>query len=162
MRRVLVWVAVFVSAGLAASGVVAYTIAQQTHAQAETTRDGAIRLRQARLDLVKAQDALGESDLEAAVEGAERANATAQRVRTNTSRLLARLRSLAADVDEVNDTSVASGESLDLTRNRMRLTASLLRAVRGEQQAASDATVYSQRFLRRILAALRETNRSLP
>ena len=162
MSRALVWVAVVVCGALAGSGVVALGVARQTFAQAETTRDGASRLREARLDLVEAQNALGRSDLEAAVEGAEKANATALRVRSRTSRLLQHLRGLASDVDDITATSASSAERLEVTRSRMRTAASLLRAVRHEQQAASDATTHTTRFLRRILAALRETNRSLP
>lgn len=162
MSRILVWVAVVVCSALAGSGVVALGVARQTFAQAETTRDGAIRLREARLDLIEAQNALGRSDLESAVQGAEKTNETALRVQANTSRLLEQLRGLAADVDDVTATSASSAETLDVTRGRMRTAASLLRAVRREQQTASDATTYTTRFLRRILAALRETNRSLP
>ena len=162
MSRILVWVAVVVCSALAGSGVVAFGIARQTLAQAETTRDGAMRLREARLDLVEAQNALGRSDLESAVQGAEKTNETALRVQANTSRLLEQLRGLAADVDDVTATSASSAKTLDVTRGRMSTAASLLRAVRREQQAASDATTYTTRFLRRILAALRETNRSLP
>lgn len=162
MTAVRAWIAVIAAALIAVAGVGAAGVARQTMAQAETTRDGALRLREARLGLIEAQNALGNSDLESAVEGAERANAAALDVRSSTEALLRRLEGLAGDVADVTATSEASGRSLRLTRDRMRLAAALLEAVRAEQHAASDATAYSTRFLKRILAAVRETNRSFP
>jgi len=162
MKSIRGWIGVVVAASVALSGLGAAAVARQTLTQAETTQQGAARLREARLGLVDAQDALGNSDLEDAVAGAEGANKAALEVKASTSLLLRTLQGLANDVDGLTATSAASGKSLDLTRERMRLAAQLLEAVSSEQQAASDATSYTTRYLRRILAALRETNRSFP
>jgi len=158
MKSIGGWIGVAVAASVALSGLGAAAVAGQTL----TTQRAAARLRETRLGLVDAQNALGDSDLEEAVAGAEGANEAALEVKASTSLLLRRLQGLANDVDGLTATSAASGKSLDLTRERMRLATQLLEAVNSEQQAASDATSYTTRYLRRILVALRETNRSFP
>lgn len=162
MMRIPGWLGVVVAAFLALSGLGAAAIARQTLSQAETTQQGAARLRETRLGLVEAQNALGDTNLEDAVAGAEGANEAALEVKASTALLLQRLRGLAEDVEQLTSTSASSGQSLELTRERMHLATQLLEAVRSEQQAASDATSYTTRSLRRILTALRETNRSFP
>jgi hypothetical protein len=161
MTRVLRWVAVVVAAMLAAGSGAAIVSARQTLDQATGAIEGAELLRKARIDLADAQEGVGKSNLEEAVEGARIANAAAEKVKLTTLRLLQRVEGALADVESLTATSEASGQRVAVSRARTKLAAALLSAISGEQTAASRATHSSNRYLRRILKALRRSNRAL-
>jgi hypothetical protein len=162
MTSALRWVAVVVAATLAAGSALAIVSARQTLEQAKGAIEGAERLRKVRIDLADAQEGVGKSNLEGAVEGARIANAAAEEVKTTTLRLLRRVESALEDVDALTASSEASARRVALSRARTRIAAALLGAISNEQRAASRATHVSNRYLRRILAALRRSNRAFP
>lgn len=162
MTRAFRWIAVAVAAMLAAGSFAAIVSARQTLEQARGAIEGAQDLRKVRIDLVDAQEGVGKSNLEEAVQGARIANAAAENVKVTTIRLLRRVESALADVDALTASSEASAERVAISRARTRLAAALLSAISGEQRAASRATHVSNRYLRRILAALRRSNRAFP
>ena len=162
MTRVLKWVAVVVAAMLAAGSGAAIVSARQTLEQAKGAIEGAQRLRKVRIDLVDAQEGVGKSNLEEAVAGARIANAAAEEVKLTTLRLLRRVEAALGDVEALTASSEASGERVAISRARTRLASQLLAAITNEQLSASSATHASNRYLRRILKALRRSNRAFP
>jgi hypothetical protein len=162
MTRALRWVAVVVAAMLAAGSGAAIVSARQTLDQAKGAITGAERLRKVRIDLADAQEGVGKSNLEEAVEGARVANAAAEEVKVTTLQLLQRVEAALVDVEALTASSESSGERVAISRARTRLAAVLLSAISDEQRTASRATHASNGYLRRILKALRRSNRAIP
>jgi hypothetical protein len=133
-----------------------------TYRQATDALSSAERLRATRLELTRAQEAVGGSDLSDALAGAVAANEVAERLRRSTARMIPLLRS----ADEAGATTVAATKrtatALRKIIRRARPASRVLRTIAREQGASSGAARVTNSFLRRILAALKRTNRSFP
>ena len=147
---------------LALIGIAAVAVAFRSKAQAQDSLESALQLREARIDVAEAQEALGGSDIDDAVASGEEANAVALRVGERTERIAALLepmeRSAARSVSE----SRRGIRGAVAARRQTEIAADVLAALAAYQRAASDNASITNRALRRILVALRETNEDSP
>lgn len=155
-------VGVALAALLAVGSVAIAVVSATTKAQAHSTLESAHRLYEARLGVMKAEEALGGSDLDTAVESAGRANATAEKVKTITTDIADLLASAEAAARATSSTSKRAVENVTLTRRQTGATSDVLAVIAEYQQAASAFADDTNAALRRILRALRKTNRSFP
>ena len=152
-----------VLAALLAFGSVAIAVVSATtKAQARSTLDSALRLYEARLGVMRAQEALGESDLDDAVASATRANETAERVKAITTDIADLLASAETAAQATSSTSKKAVKNVTLTRRQTAATSDVLAVIAGYQRAASGFADETNAALRRILKAIRKTNRSFP
>ena len=155
-------IALILSALVAAASLGAVAVAGMTFRQADRALTSAQRLRETRLDLANAQKALGDTDLGQAVEGAEAANEIAERLQRSTARMLPLLASAEREGRAVSATTERTARQLKSIVGRTALASRILRVLAREQTGSSRSAAHTNDFLRRILAALRETNRSFP
>lgn len=159
MRRLLPWAAAGLSAILALGSVGALALAAGGGEAARRALRGSVRSHLAERAVVRAQEDVSRTDIEGALAAIRRANEAAERVALLTEELVG---SLEPTVDEAS-LAVASARdgaaSAAAARNETALAAQLLAAIAGYQSAASDSAGTTNAALRRILAALRETNR---
>lgn len=150
------------SALLAVIGVAAVAIAFQSKGQAQDSLESALRLRQARIDVAEAQEALGGSDIDDAVASGEEANAVALRVGERTERIAA----LLEPMQDSAARSVSEGRrgirGAVTARRQTEIAADVLAALAAYQRAAGENASITNNALRRILIALRETNEDSP
>lgn len=150
------------SALLAVIGVAAVAIAFQSKGQAQDSLESALRLRQARIDVAEAQEALGGSDIDDAVASGEEANAVALRVGERTERIAA----LLEPMQDSAARSVSEGRrgirGAVTARRQTEIAADVLAALAAYQRAAGENASITNKALRRILIALRETNEDSP
>lgn len=147
---------------LALGSVAIAVVSATTKAQALSTLESAHRLYDARLGVMEAQEELGESDLDDAVESAGRANATAERVKAITTDIADLLFSAETAAKATSSTSKRAVENVTLTRRQTAATSDVLAVIAGYQRAASGFADNTNAALKRILRALRKTNRSFP
>ena len=159
------WMRVGATCGAAAlllAGIASVVVANMTLSQASDALSGARRLYAARVDVADAQRGLGRSELKKALKGAVDANAAADGVRRSTERILPLL---AIAEDRTTRTAAASFRTtavLGSLSGDARRASSLLRLIAAEEKGSSRAASLTNSFLRRILVALRKTNRSFP
>jgi hypothetical protein len=150
------------SALLAVIGVAAVAVAFQSKGQAQDSLESALRLRQARIDVAEAQEALGGSDIDDAVASGEEANAVALRVGERTDRIAA----LLEPMQDSAARSVSEGRrgirGAVAARRQTEIAADVLAALAAYQRAAGENASITNKALRRILIALRETNEDSP
>ena len=159
-RRAASWVGIALAGLVTIGSIGTLTLALGTHADATASLERARRLEDAQEAVARAEAQLGESDLQTAVATAERANATALEVKS----LIERMVRLLAPTRETAGSIVASARSgtsnVVYAHRQTELAAQLLGAIAGYQGSATESARKSNRALERILAALRETNRS--
>lgn len=162
MRKVLAWCGAIVAGLVAALSIVlVFVSANVSHTARESLR-GALELHAARLNVAAAEKELGGGDIEGAIESARKANARAETVGTITEELVATLRPTSRTAAAITESSRRSAENVAFTRRQAAVANDLIGAVAGYQQAASKLAKDTNEALERILAALRETNRSIP
>jgi hypothetical protein len=154
--------ALVLSAVLCVAGIGSFFMAAGTLLQANDALEGAENIRASQLRLVEAQKALGGSNLEEALTGAEAANAAAEDVRTTTEKIIPLLRAAERGSGSVTSVSRETGRRVASLEIRAALATKLLRALAGEQDSSAEAGVITNGFLRRVLRALKETNQSFP
>jgi len=160
MRRALPWISVGLSAILALGSAGALVVAAGQAEPARRALRGSVGATQAERAVVRAQESVSGTDIPAALAAIRRANEAAGRVALLTQEMVG---SLEPTVDE---TARAVGSARDgassaaAARSETRIAAQLLAAIAGYQTAASDSAGVTNAALRRVLAALRETNRS--
>ena len=155
-------IALILSALVAAASLGAVTVAGMTFRQADRALTSAQRLRETRLDLADAQKALGNSDLGQAVEGAEAANEIAKRLQRSTARMLPLLASAEREGRTVSATTERTAGRLESIVGRTTIASEILRVLARQQSGSARSAEMTNDFLRRILAALKRTNRSFP
>lgn len=150
------------SALLAVVALGAVVVAFRSKSQAQESLQSALRLREARIDVAEAQKALGESDIGDAVVAGREANEVALRVGDQTDRIAA----LLEPMQDSAERSVTEGRKgirgAVAARRQTHVAAQVLEALAGYQRAATDNALVTNRALRRILEALRETNEDAP
>jgi len=155
-------------AGVALAGLVmvasgaAFFVAADAKRTADSTVEQAERLYTARLGVARAQEDLGRSDLDSAITSAGQANATADKVKAVTTRIAGLLEAAEATAAATARTSRRAVGNVTLTRRQTVASGDVLAAIAGYQRAASTFAADTNSALRRILTALRETNRSFP
>jgi hypothetical protein len=147
---------------LAAASFAILAVATQSKSQAQGSLQDAERLYQARLDVAKAEKALGSSDIGDAVESGQRANAIALRVGALTEQVVKLLTPLGASTKESVEQGRRGIRNSVVARRQTRVAADILGAIAGYQRSAFDDADSTNAALRRILRALRETNESFP
>lgn len=161
MRRALSWISVAVSGALTLGFGAGLGVAVLERDAAEGALRDSLRARAAEVAVVKAQGRLTGTDVGEALTSIRQANQAAGRVAALTRSLAA---SLEATVGETTGAVEASREGAGRTTAALRETeavSGLLAAIAGYQASASDSADETNRALRRILRALRETNREL-
>jgi hypothetical protein len=162
VKRWWKWIGLAVASVLTVAAFGALAVATQSKSQAHSSLIDAIRLREARLDVARAQKALGGSNIEDAARSGRKANAVALRVGTLTERIVNLLTPLSGSTKEAVTQGRRGIRNSVVARKETKAAAAILGAISGYQRAAVDDAGLTNRALRRILAALRETNESIP
>jgi hypothetical protein len=162
VNKGLRWAALVLGSVLLVASFGALAIATQSKSQAHSSLQDATRLYQARLDVARAQKALGGSDIGDAVRSANDANETALRVGALTKRVIRLLQPLTNSTEEAVKQGRRGIRSSVVARRQTKVAAQILGAIAGYQKAAVDNSDLTNKALRRILVALRETNESFP
>jgi predicted ATPase len=147
---------------VAALGLGSTVVAFRSKAQAHSSLEQALDLREARLQVARAQRALGSSDIEDAARSGARANEVALRVGEQTDRIAALLRPLRAAAVRTTSAGRRGIRGTVATRRQTEVAADVLEALAAYQHEASANATATNRALKRILAALRKTNREFP
>ncbi|MEA2460237.1 MAG: hypothetical protein QOH90_414 [Actinomycetota bacterium] len=150
------------SAALLLGGIGSVVVANMTLHQASDALAGAHRLYSARVDVANAQKGLGRSQLKKALKGAIEANTAADGVRRSTARILPLLTMAEDRTTRTATASTRTTRVLGTLAGDARRASSLLRLIAAEEKGSSHAASLTNTFLRRILVALRKTNRSFP
>jgi hypothetical protein len=156
------WAGLAVSGLLALASFGALAVATQSKSQAHSSLEDAVRLRRARLDVAKAQRALGGSDIGDAARSGQRANAIALRVGVLTERVVDLLEPLSGSTKRAVEQGRRGIRNSVVARRQSEVASGILVAIAGYQHAAVENADRTNKALRRILAALRETNESFP
>lgn len=160
--RLLPWLGVGVAALLllATSGMLFVAIGAK--GDASDALANSERLYEARLDVARAEAALGGGDLGDANEAASSANQTALRVGEVTERIVRQLSKLRSSVDRITLVAKEGSQSAVFARRQTDVAADLLGSIRGYQTAAARLARVTNEALARVLAALERTNRNFP
>ena len=162
VTRTPAWIGLGISAVLLLASFGALFVASTSKSQAHSSLRDAIRLHEARLDVARAQEALGGSDIQDAVRSGREANATALRVGALTKRIV----DLLTPLTEKTKRTVVSGRrgirSTVVAKKQTAVVSRILGAISGYQRSAVADADKTNSALRRILKALRETNESIP
>jgi hypothetical protein len=162
MKKVLGWLGAIVAGLVAALAIVLVFVSAGLSRTAQESLNGALELHAARLNVAAAEKELGEGDIEGAIDAARKANARAETVGAITEELVATLRPTSRTAAAIAESSRRSAKNVAFTRRQAAVANDLVGAVAGYQQAASKLANDTNEALERILAALRETNRSIP
>ncbi len=162
MKSFFAWAGCALSILLAAAGLASVLVSENLRATAWESQQGALELYGARLGVARAQEKLGESDLESALQSARSANETALRVGDVTERIVALLRPTAATARASVAASEESVRGAALTRRQTQVAGRVLGAISGYQRDAARYAAITNRALLRILIVLRETNENFP
>ena len=147
---------------LALTSLAAVVLAESSATKARGALLDALRLQRAQLEVARAQEALGGTDLDDAIARAERANHAARRIEAVTARIVSLLEAARADADIVIAAARRSLRSLKTTRADAGTAAELLAALAAHQRDSAGSAAVTNHALARILAALERLNRSLP
>ena len=150
------------SALLLALSLATVAVAFRSKSQAQDSLESALQLREARLDVARAQDALGSSDIGDAITSGRKANAVALRVGERTDRIAALLEPMRESVERSTSQGRRGIRGAVAARRQTEIAAEVLEALAGYQRAATDSASVTNGALRRILTALRETNEDAP
>lgn len=162
MRRALSWIAPALSATLALGSVGAMVLATGEGDAARRALEGSARAHVAERAVVRAQEGVSETDIAGALAAIRRANEAAERVALLTEELVGSLEPTVEEASRAVGSARDGAGSAAAARAETRLAADLLAAIAGYQSAASDSADVTNDALRRVLSALRETNRRFP
>ena len=157
-KRAPPWLGIAGAALACLAGLAMLGVGAMTFKNAADARSSAATLYEARLQVTKTQNQMGESNLEEAVKGAQTANATAVRVRGITERIARLLHATRLDAAAIGASSRRGAATVVATRRQTDTAARALAAISAYQRSASISTARTNRALIRILRALRETN----
>lgn len=158
MTRALPWLGLVAAALAGLAGLALFGVGAMTFTNAADARRSAATLYEARLQVTRTQNQMGESNLDDAVTGAETANASAARVQQITERIADLLHSTRRDAAAIGASSRRGAASVAATRQQSEAAARALAAISAYQRSATASTTKTNRALVRILRALRETN----
>jgi hypothetical protein len=162
MRKALSWVGTVLAGLVAAAAVATAFVSADIERTARGSVDGARELLAARIAVAEAEKELGGGDIGSAIESAREANARAEDVGAITAKVVASLRPTGRTAKAITNSSKRSAENVAFTRRQASAANDLIGAVAGYQQAAVRLADRTNDALRRILDALRRTNRSFP
>lgn len=160
--RLLPWLGVIGAGLILVASVGLLVAALGARADAQRSLENARRLHAARIDVARAQEELGGTDLSDANESAQRANRIALRVGHVTRRIVTQLTRVQETIGEINATARRGTRNTVFARRQTDVASDLLGAIGGYQEAAARLSRMTNRALERILAALRETNEQFP
>lgn len=156
------WAVIGMCAVVALGSGLAVVASYQVRTQARTALEGQVRLFSAREHVALAQEALGDADIEDALIGATQANEAAERVSLVTRRIVKLLRPTTRTAGVIAASARTALRGARFARRQTEVAAQVLGAISGYQSAARDYSSSTNRALRRIIAALRETNATFP
>jgi hypothetical protein len=162
MKGKLRWLALAGSVFVAVSGVATFAVGVRSEETARGALESALELRRARLGLAASQKEMGRSDLSGAIAGAEKANASAERVALLTDHIARMVTEAETIIGDINGSSRGSATALGSTAKQTDVVADILGAISGYQGAATRSADVTNEALERILAALRATNENFP
>ncbi len=162
MKRTLPWIVVALCGLLALGSAVALIASFQVRAQAQGALLSQMKLYSAREHVAEAQEALGDADIRDALTGAREANIAAERVGVVTQRIVRLLRPMTRTADVIATSARSGLRGARFARQQTEVAAQLLGAIAEYQNAAGVYADGTNEALRRILDALRRTNRSFP
>lgn len=131
-------------------------------ADARDSVEGAQALFDAQVRVADAQDKLEGTDLQEAITSAREANAVAFRVGKVTARIVSFVESAQEAVDALISTSQRGAQSAVFASRQLDAAAGILSEIGGYQRQAKASAGKTNRALRKVLEALRKTNRSFP
>ena len=162
MRRVLPIVALTLALVLLAAAGTALAAAWISERQAARSADDALALRAAQVEVARTQRSVGGSDIEGAIASIRRANAIAVGIDRLTSHILGLLDPTARSVAGTISLARRGARNAAQSRRLTQTVSGALAAIAAYQQSGSSYGRVTNRALRRILRALRRTNRSFP
>ena len=162
MRRVLAIVSLTLALVLLAAAGTALAAALISERQAARSADDALRLRAAQVEVARAQRTVGSGDIEGAIGSIRRANTIAVRIDRLTSQILGLLSPTARSVAGTISLARRAARNAAQSRRLTQAVSGALAAIAAYQQSASSYGRITNRALRKILLALRRTNRSFP
>lgn len=162
MRKLLSWAGAVAAGLVAALSIVLAFVSANLDRTAQESLQGGLELHAARLAVADAEEKLGDGDIEGAIGSARKANERAERVGEVTAELVRTLRPTSRTAAAITRSSRRSAKNVAFTRRQAESANSLIGAVAGYQQVASELARETNAALERILAALRRTNRSIP
>jgi hypothetical protein len=160
--KILSWVGAVVAGLVAAASIAMAFVSANVEGTARGSLAGARELLAARIAVAEAEKELGGSDIGSAIASAREANARAEDVGAITADIVASLRPTGRTAKAITESSKRSAENVGFTRRQATVANDLVGAVAGYQQAAARLADRTNDALRRILQALRRTNRSFP
>ncbi len=125
-------------------------------------RRGAQRLHDSRVEVARAQERVGGSNLDEALASARAANSAAEKVGRITARVARLLQTTRVTAAAITAASRRGSRSVVFTRRQSEAAARSLFAISRYQTIASRSATVSNRALQRILRALRQTNENFP
>ena len=158
MKRALPWLRLTGAALACLMGLGMLAVGASTFKKAADARRYPATMYEARLQVTRTQEQMGESNLDDAVKGAKTANASAARVRGITEQIADRLHEARVDAAAIGASSRRGAATVVATRRQTETAAEALAAISAYQRSATASTVRTNRALERILRALRETN----
>lgn len=162
MMKLLAYLGLGGAACVCVAGVAMAVVGATSLSSASDARRSAQALLDARLEVARAQEQLGTSDLDEAVDGARDANASALGVKRITRRIADLLHATRLDAEEIGRSSRRGVATVVGARRQAEAAARSLSAISTYQRSSSAATRRTNVALVRILRALRETNESFP
>ena len=160
MKRAISWTSAALSAILALGSAGALVVAMGQGDAARRALRGSIQAHVAERAVVRAQEGVSGTDVAAALAAIRRANEAGGRVALLTEELVAAMEPTVDETARAVGSARDGASSAAAARSETRVAAQLLAAIAGYQTAASDSAGATNAALRRVLAALRETNRS--
>lgn len=158
----LPWLGVAASALAALVAVASVFVASSAESTARRARGGAQALLEARVAVAHAQEKLGTTDLDDALDAARSANATAQKVGRITRRIVGLLVPTERTAAAAQSAAARGVRSATVARRQTQVAARVLALIAGYQSTATRQAGKTNAALRRILVALRKTNESFP
>lgn len=162
MRRALPWAGALAAGIVAAVSIGIAFISASVQGSAQESLDGARELFAARVAVAQAEKELGSADIDAAITSAREANRRAEEVGEITAEIVAYLRPTGKRARAITASARRGAGDVAFTRRHAIAANDLIGAVAGYQTAAADLADRTNTALKRILNALRETNRSFP
>lgn len=162
MRKLLPYLGALGAAAICVGGIAMTAVGAVSLKSASDARSSAQALYEARLEVARAQDQIGGSDLDEAVAGARDANASALSVRKVTRRIADLLHATRLDAEVIGRSSRRGVATVVSARRQAEAAARTLAAISTYQRSSSASTSETNRALARILRALRDTNDSFP
>ena len=162
MKKLLPRAAVGGSAILALGLAGALAVASIERGEAGAALEASVAAHRAERAVVEAQGRVTRTDVSAALASIRHANVAGGRVGVLTERLVVLLEDTLGETTRAVGSARTGAEKTLVARRETGLAADLLAAIADYQSSASSSAEETNRALREILEALRDTNRGFP